>query len=192
MKLGDNAKIRTGLVLSRKEATGKTGLYQYAALTLKAVSDKGEIDRDAVELYCAAMPLKQEYFTQEGDILLRLSSPYTSALILKENEGLLISAHFAIIRVNKKEIDPYYLQWWLTQNRRGFYKLASGAAMMGTISSGYVSDMDFLPPSMETQRQIGKLLRLSYQEQKLLRQLSAKKTLLVNATLKQIINSTGG
>jgi restriction endonuclease S subunit len=111
---------------------------------------------------------------------------------LKENEGLLISAHFTIIRVSKKEIDPYYLQWWLTQNRRRFYKQASGAAMMGTISSGYVCDMDFSPPPMETQRQIAKLLRLSHQEQELLRQLSVKKTLLVNATLKQITNSTGG
>jgi restriction endonuclease S subunit len=192
VKLGDNAKIRTGLVLSRKEATEKTGLYQYTALTLKALSDRGEIDRDATEQYGAAVTLKREYFTQEGDILLRLSSPYASALILKENEGLLISAHFTIIRANKKEIDPYYLQWWLTQNRWRFYKQASGASIMGTISSGYVSDMDFSPPPMETQRQIGKLLRLTYREQALLRQLSTKKALLVNAILKQIINSTGG
>jgi restriction endonuclease S subunit len=192
VKLGDNAKIRTGLVLSRKEATKKTGLYQYTALTLKALSDRGEIDRDATEPYYATVQLKREYFAREGDILLRLSAPYTSTLISKGSEGLLISAHFTIIRANQREIDSYYLHWWLTQNRKKFYKQASGATMMGTISAGYVGNIEFTPPPIETQHQIAKLLRLSYREQELLRQLSTKKALLVNVTLKQIINSTGG
>lgn len=186
MKLGDNAKIRTGLVLSRKEATVETGFHQYTALTLKALSNRGDIDREAVELFNAVEALKQEHLTHKGDVLLRLSAPYTAALILEENEGLLISSHFAIIRVSQRKIDPYYLHWWLTQNRKMFYMLASGATMMGTISSGCINDMEFTPLPITKQRQMAEILRLSYREQKLLTQLITKKTLLVNATLKQI------
>ncbi|MDR0490300.1 MAG: restriction endonuclease subunit S, partial [Oscillospiraceae bacterium] len=109
MRLGDSAKIRTGLVLSRKEAKAKSGPRQYAALTLKAVTDRGEIYRESVEPYNAAESLKQDYLTRKGDVLLRLSAPYTAALITEENEGLLISSHFAIIRVSYRKLDPYYL-----------------------------------------------------------------------------------
>jgi restriction endonuclease S subunit len=192
VKLGDYSKIRTGLVLSRKEATNKSESHQYTALTLKAVTDKGGVDMEAVEPYNAAEPLKQDYLTHTGDVLLRLSAPYTVALIPERNEGLLISSHFAIIRANHRKLDPYYLHWWLTQNKKIFYRQASGASMMGTISSGYVSDMEFNPPPLETQRRIATLLQLSYREQELLRQLSAKKTVLVNASIKQIINRAGG
>jgi len=192
MKLKDIAKIRTGLVLSRKEATTESEPHQYTALTLKAVTEKGDIDREAVEAYNAAEPLKQDYLTHNGDVLLRLSAPYTAVIISEENERLLISSHFAIIRANHRKLDPYYLHWWLTQNRKEFYRQASGASMMGTISSGYINDMEFSPPPLETQRQISTLLQLSYREQELQSQLIAKKNMLINAVLKQIINSTGG
>jgi len=192
LKLGDNAKIRTGLVLSRKVATGKSEPHHYAALTLKALTSSGDIDLCNVEPYSAAEPLKHDYLTRNGDVLLRLSAPYTAALISERNQGLLVSSHFAIIRVSRRKLDPCYVHWWLTQNRKLLYRQASGATMMGTISSGYVSNIEFTPPPIETQKQIAALLLLSYREQELLHQLSAAKSMLVNATLKQIIKSTGG
>ena len=192
MKLGDYAKIRTGLVLSRKEASEGSAIRQYTSLTLKAITENGGINRDSTEPYDAITILKREYFTHEGDILLRLSAPYTAALIAKEDKDLLVSSHFSIIRANQRRVDPYYLHWWLTENRKRFYKQASGASTMGTISSGYISDMDFTPPQLDVQRQMGKLLMLSYREQELLKRLSEKKALLMNAALNQIIKPTEG
>jgi len=185
MKLGDYAKIRTGLVLSRKEAKSGTKLHNYTALTLKALRDSGEIDMNATEPYYAAVELKREYFTHEGDVLLRLSAPYTSALILKENENLLISSHFAIIRVNQRRIDPCFLHWWLTQNRKRFYRHASGGTMMGTISSGYVSEMEIILPSIGEQANIGTFIQLAYREQRLIALLAEEKKQLVNSALRK-------
>ncbi|MDR0696333.1 MAG: hypothetical protein LBF68_02140 [Christensenellaceae bacterium] len=65
MKLGDYARIRTGLVLSRKEAAEEPALRQYTALTLKALTEDGWIDREVTEPYDAATILKREYFTHE-------------------------------------------------------------------------------------------------------------------------------
>ena len=183
MKLGNYAKVRTGLVLSRKEANAETGLHQYTALTLKALTESGEIDLDATEPYYAAVTLKREYFTHKGDILLRLNAPYTSALISKEDEDLLISSHFTIIRANQRIINPYFLHWWLTQNRKRFYRQASGGTMMGTISSGYVSKMEIILPSIDEQANIGTLIQLAYREQQLLTLLAEKKKQLINSAL---------
>jgi hypothetical protein len=60
--------------------------------------------------------------------------------------------------------------------------------MMGTISSGYIAEMNINPPSIEQQRKMGEYLRLAKREQYLLTQLSLKKQQLLNAVLYQIEN----
>ena len=187
VKLGDYASIRTGLVFSRKEAQTHTSNYTYHALSLKNVTTDGQILLADVEDYFASEALKREYFTRNGDVLLRLSAPYTAILITKEEADLLIPAHFAIIRTNKA-VDYRYLHWWLMKNRKRFYQMASGGTMMGTISSGYIADMPFEPPPIERQRQVARLLELSYREQQLLSALSEKKKQLTDATLIKIIS----
>ncbi|MDR2781479.1 MAG: restriction endonuclease subunit S, partial [Holosporaceae bacterium] len=128
-------------------------------------------------------PLKEEYFTHSGDILLRLSTPYTVALITESFTELLISSHFAIIRIKNKQIDPHFLYWWLLQNRQEFYKMASGGTIMGTISSGYIRKMTFSPPSLELQKKIGNLLQLANCEQRLLLRFAEAKKRLISGLL---------
>jgi len=187
MKLGDFASVRTGLVFSRKEAYPNINNYKYRALSLKNVNNYGQILLFDVENYYASDLLKKEYFTRVGDVLLRLSAPYTAILISVKEADLLIPAHFAIIRTTKT-LNPHYLHWWLTKNIKRFYQMASGGTMMGTISSGYIADMPFEPPPIERQRKVSRLLELSNREQQLLSILSEKKKQLINATLIKIIN----
>jgi restriction endonuclease S subunit len=152
-------------------------------LTLKALTESGMINRDATEPYNAAVALKRDYFTNRGDILLRLSAPYTAALILENDEDLLVAAHFSIIRVKRGQLDPNYLHWWLTQNRKRFYRAASGGSMMGTISSGHIAQMAIMPPPIAEQKNIGNLIQLAYREQQLLTMLAEKKKQLVDGAL---------
>jgi restriction endonuclease S subunit len=175
-------------VLSRKEATSETETHQYTALTLKALPENGMIDRDATEPYNAAVALKRDYFTRKGDVLLRLSAPYTATLILEGDKDLLVSAHFTIIRAKPKQLDPNYLHWWLAQNRKRFYKAASGGSMMGTISTGYVGQMEILLPPIAEQINIGNLIQLAYREQQLLVLLAKKKKQLVDGALRQYVS----
>lgn len=187
VKLSNYANIRTGLVFSRKKANPDESNRQYQALNIKCVTDDGQIMLSDIEDYYASDALKKEYFTCAGDVLLRLSAPYTAVLITENEAGLLIPAHFAIIRT-KKTLNPRYLHWWLTKNKKRFYQMASGGTMIGTISSGYIADMAFEPPSLRRQYQIAKLLELENREQLLLSELAIKKTLLIDATLKKIIS----
>ena len=187
MKLGDCASIRTGLVFSRKEALPNESNQRYRALNLRNITDDGHILISDVEDYYSSDALKKEYFTHIGDVLFRLSAPYTAILITEGDTNLLIPAYFAIIRT-AKTLNPHYLHWWLTKNKKRFYQMASGGTMMGTISSGYVADMEFELPSIERQRKYVKLLELSNREQQLLSELSKKKKHLSDAALKKIIS----
>jgi restriction endonuclease S subunit len=190
VKLGSLAKIRTGAVLSRKEANPFECAAEYKALNLKAVSGSGLIEKDMLEPYYANERLKPECLTRERDVLIRLSAPYTAVWVGEGDIDLLVPAHFAIIRTKPKLLDSRYLHWWLTRNRRMFYKMASGGAMMGTISSGYIAKMRINPPPLERQRLIGEYLMLASIEKRLLTELNLKKQLLANAAAHRL--ETGG
>jgi len=190
VNLAEYAVIRTGLVLSRKEALSDENSQVYRALSLKDITEDGQVLLTEIENYFAVGPLKEEYFTQEGDVLLRLSAPYTAIIITKKETGLLVPSHFAIIRT-KKMLDPRYLRWWLEKKRKWFYKVASGGTMMGTISSGYVRQMPFEPLPLEKQRKIGEMFELLNSEQKLLSLLAIKKKQLIDKVLINFVNERG-
>ena len=190
MKLGDYVKIRTGLPLSRKQAHPETAEHIYTALTLKAQSADGHIELDFTEVYYAIEPLKQEYFTNVGDVIIRLSAPYTASVIDDGMDNLLISQHFSIIKCHDTSLNPHFLRWWLTQNRKRFYQSASGATLMGTISSGYIGELSFVPPPLNIQHEIGELLKLATKETRLLAQLSETKIKLINAAITKIATDT--
>ena len=190
MILNEYAVIRTGLVFSRKEAKQGEIFKIYPALSLKNITEDGQILLTEIENYSAAEQLKEEYFTREGDVLLRLSAPYTVVLITEKEADLLVPSHFAIIRT-KEIIDPRYLRWWLAKKSKWFFKVASGGTMMGTISSGYVALMPFKPPLLEKQRKIGEMLELLNKEQQLFSMLAAKKKQLIDNVLINFVNEKG-
>jgi len=182
--------IRTGLTLSRKEALPDKNNQIYRALSLKNVTEDGQILLTGIENYFAVETLKEEYFTKNGDVLLRLSAPYTAAVVTEKEINLLVPSHFAIIRTNEM-VDPRYLCWWLLKKRNWFYKAASGGTMMGTISSGYVARMQFEPPPLDKQRIIGHMFELVNKEQQLLLLLAKKKKQFVDEALINFANENG-
>ena len=190
MNLDEYSSIRTGLVLSRKKALPGEISQIYPSLSLKDITEDGQILLTAIENYSAVEELKEDYFTREGDVLLRLSAPYTAVFITKKESGLLVPSHFAIIRP-KEMIDPRFLRWWLSKKRKVFYKVASGGTMMGTISSGYVAQIPFEPPSLEKQRKIGEIFELLNREQQLFSLLELKKKQLIDKLLTNFVNEKG-
>lgn len=178
-KFGDVATIRTGVVTARKKRDESSiSSYQYQMLNLKCITTEGYINKEYVENYESALPLKLEYLTQMGDILVRLSAPYTAVLIQDQSVcGLVIPSHFAIIRANPRIILPEYVYWTLgrekinTQIRQN----SSGSTAFGTISSGLIANLPIRLLPIEKQRVLGELLKLSEREQELLHRLAEQK-----------------
>ena len=104
MTINDIAVVRTGLVTARKKKDAASlGTYKYQLLNLRCIANEGYIDKNYIEPYELSEELKDDYLTRMGDILIRLSAPYTAVLINKsELCGIVVPSHFAIIRVDER------------------------------------------------------------------------------------------
>ena len=192
MIIGDVALIRTGVVISRLKKDGqKNYTSYYKVLNLKAVADEGYIMPEYIEEMELPYIEKGDCFTQMGDILVRLSAPYTAVMIKnKEQCGLVIPSHFAVIRVDKIKASPEYVYWLLKRdkNLERIILSSSGSTALGTISSGALANLPMKFVSMRKQKAIGELLLLMEREQELLNKLSAQKEQFMKLSLEKIYN----
>ena len=179
MFLKEVSNIRTGLVTARKQAKGieNENFQEYRLLTLRCIKDNGFLDVGFSEPYAAMEELKKDFLSQEGAILVRLSAPYTAALVEKDLVGYVVPSHFAIIRVDESKVAPGYVLWILRQQStlKQIYQNVSGTIAFGTINSNFFNDLkiDIIP--LEKQRLIGSLLKLAEKEQVLLSELAKSK-----------------
>ena len=192
MVIGEVALIRTGIVVSRlKKETIQSQTSYYKVLNLKAVADEGYIIKENIEETERPYIEKENCFTQMGDILVRLSSPYT-AVMIKEKElcDLVIPSHFAVIRVDKTKAIPEYVYWLLKRDKNigRIILSSSGSTALGTISSGALANLPMKEISLSKQKAIGELLLLMEREQELLNKLSAKKEQFMKLSLEKIYN----
>lgn len=190
MTINDIAEIRTGLVMTRKKATGKEDItYKYKALNLKCLADEGCINTNLIDKYESTEELKSEYFTHKGDILVRLSTPYTVVLIGDTSLcGLIVPSHYAIVRVNPKLATPEYLFWSLRRDKNQIRLIqdSSGSTVLGTISSGLIGRLPIKLLPLKDQNAVGHLMILSEREQELLHRLADEKKKYNTLMLKNI------
>jgi len=188
MTIGEIAVVRTGLVTARKKKdVSSLRIYDYRLLNLKCIANEGYIYESNIEPYELSEELKDDYLTRMGDILVRLSAPYTAVLIDQPNLcGIVVPSHFAIIRVDERYAVPEYIFWSLRRdkNRITMMQNSSGSTAFGTISSGLIASLPITLLPLQKQKIIGDLLRLSEREQELLTNLAEEKktynTLLLN------------
>ena len=127
-----------------------------------------------------------------GDILVRLSAPYTAVLIDRSDLcGIVVPSHFAIIRVDERYALPQYVFWVLRRekNKITMMQNSSGSTAFGTISSGLISSIKIKILPLHEQQIIGDLLCLSEREQELLQKLAEEKKIYNTLLLKQIYDN---
>jgi restriction endonuclease S subunit len=188
MKLEKMAFVRSGLVLGRKQAKDQTE-YRYPLLNLRCIQPDGSVDTSLCETFHANEYLNPEYLTHEGDVVIRLTAPYTAVLITRTLEGFVIPSSFIVVRTKTDILLPEYLVWLLNSklSKRQIY---DGAAtnMLGGIKPRFFAEVDIDPLPTEQQRAIAQLSALAQQEAKLLRELVAEKEKYYDLTINKIYN----
>ena len=182
MRLDEVATVRTGAVIGRKKAEeGVQSSVCYKMLNLKCIAVEGYVDLGVAEEY-------------QGDVLIRLSFPYTSVLIDDNSCGLVVPSHFAIIRANRKKVLPEYILWFLRREStyQQILQNSSGSTAFGTISSGFIGSLNIRILPMEKQKVLGQLLLLSNKEQELLYHLAKEKATFNKETLNIIYDKFKG
>lgn len=183
MRLGDMAEVRSGLVLARKLSRTPTD-YTYPLLNLRSVKEAGYIDPETLDAFFAAEALHSEYLSQAGDIIVRLSAPYTAVLIEEETAGMVISSNFAMIRTDPRQLLPSYLYWLLNTPgvKKGIYENTT-SNMLAAIKPLYFSKLNLASLPLEKQRIIGDMNLLRCRESRLLRQLADERNRCASALI---------
>ena len=116
MLLKDIALLTAGVITRRviedEKSENKNG-DEILLLTPKAIQN-GRIDHTLLqrETMIEGKGISK-FLTREGDIVLKLSSPYDSVIIQKEDEGLLLPSFLLKIEITDKNINPSYLLAYL-------------------------------------------------------------------------------
>jgi len=177
MKVGQVAGIKTGLVLTRKKAEVDYDIKaQYRLVTLKNINLDGTFSDEPFEAFQSNDELDGDYFTQVGDILVRLSHPYTAVYIQDEQQGLLIPSYFATIRVQSNDIIPAFIAWYLNTERvkNELLRHQSGTNIP-TTNKNALAQVEIPRLPIEKQRVIIELNALHQKEIGLYQQLVAEK-----------------
>lgn len=184
MDLNTIALVRTGLVLSRKEAKTYDNSYEYQQLNLKAVANDGTININEAIPYYASEELTPNYLTQVGDIIVKTSEPYTAAYITEKYTGLVIPSHFVVVRVDTKKALPQYIAWYLNKDRIKKAFRMSCTGMLKQIKPTIIGETEIKLPPLKRQQQVVDLYDISQQEIHLLE----KQLRLKEAYYKALIN----
>ncbi len=183
MILSELAEIRSGLVLSRKQAREKTE-HRYPLLTLKSVKPDATISKRGLDIFDSVESLNREYLTSKGDIIVRTSIPYTAILIDEKTSGLVVSSNFVIIRCFVAKILPEYLFWLLNTDaaKKDIFKNSAGN-MLSAIRPQYFCDLEIELPSLREQKLIADFYMTARKELELLERLKTEKEKLYQACL---------
>lgn len=175
MKLEDLASIRSGLVLSRKQSKEPTA-QRYPLINLRCMQHDGVIRLSEADIYEAKESLKEEYLSQKGDIIVRLTAPYTAVLIDETTSGMVISSNFVVIRIQDERLLTEYLYWLLNtqQVKRKIYENAT-SNMLGAVKAKFLANFELNLISVEAQREIAQLNLLAKRESRLLKELADEK-----------------
>lgn len=186
MILKEGATIRSGLVLARKILKEKTE-YCYLSLNLKSIDPKEYINKDTLDVVYAKEPLSGDYLTGKGDIIVRLSTPYTAVLINEDTENLVIPSNFVVIKTRAEIILPEYLVWLLNTEsvRKKVYENAT-SNMLGSVTAKYYQNLEIDLPSVSEQQKIADIYCLSRKEISLLYRLAGEKEKYYAQILEQI------
>ena len=189
MKLTNISKIHTGLVLVRKRAYAKDqGVHEYNMLTLKSFDPKGQLNEDYLDGFFSKEKLENKYLTNKGDIIIRLTSPYTAICINGKHEGLVIPSNFAIIRLKEQIFIPEFIALFLNSEiiEKQFFK-SSISTTIPLIKTAHLRDIGIPEKTLEMQKKIVELNQLQLKEKILLSHLMEEKGKLAKASINKII-----
>ena len=186
MKLGNMALVRSGLVLGRKQAREKTE-YRYPLLNLKSIHPSGCIDTSLCETFDAVEPLNPEYLTHTGDVVIRLTAPYTAVLITEGLEGYVIPSSFVVVRTNKNLLLPEYLFWLInSQSVKRQISESAVSTILGSVKPRYFADYEMYVFTLSHQRVLAELNALAHREARLLAELAAEKEKYYDLMINQL------
>jgi restriction endonuclease S subunit len=191
-KLNDLFTINSGVVFKRLEAPPGAPGHKYKIITLKSINDLGYIDIEYFDIFNSKKEIAKKHIAKVGDILVRLSNPYTAVYIDEESQGAIISSLFAILRPKGKQVLSEYGSIFLNSDymKRQYHKDASGSALQ-MIKTSSLKEYGVIIPTKEKQKAIIEINNLSIRELHLMERLLEQKQLYNKGIIQKLIKEEG-
>ncbi len=168
MKLEDIATISVGQILTR--VNDPNSEMKYKVLQPRAISE-GVIRDEFIDEACVSKKMDEDKLTKEGDVVIKLSTPYEAAVVDEAHTGLLIPSFCAVIR-GQTSVNPSYLCALLNSSyvkEQIMRKIAGNIRVMVKISD--LRMVKIPDVSESTMEMIGNEYRLSMRKMELLSQM---------------------
>lgn len=140
-------------VTAKDDADNSVGTWK--VVIPKAITSDGFISLDDMpeERLKAEPPMDR--ITKVGDIVIKLSTPFDSAIITEETAGCVVPSFCAIIRSNGILNIDYLRAYLASKYCKDQMKAKVAGAVMSILSIGKIKSIDIPVPRMEVQREIG-------------------------------------
>lgn len=190
-KLQDIAQIQVGFTLSRTKATPSSlRNYTYKTLSINAFPSNGiKIIQGYENLHISNEEISDTYFTQEGDVLIRLRDPIRSLFVSKDSTGLLVSSLVVIVRVDRGQILGEFLSYYLNSSLpQNYFQSKVRGTTIPMIRVSDLKELEIPLPSLEKQKKIISLMQESEKEISLLKEAITQKSLLNQQIFKTLLS----
>lgn len=176
MELQSLANIIQGNIPTRIEVT--TG-QSVETITMQELNYIANVSDDLpIEKYITVQGDKIGTYslTKEYDVVVGLSSGKAIVIESRRADKLILS-NLAIIRIkDMSKVDPYYLCWFINNNRAAIKKMLQGTSAVSIIPLSMLKSFEVTLLPIETQRTIGKISELKRQRDRLTHSIETKKT----------------
>lgn len=189
MKLENISEIQTGLVLARKRAYAKDEQpIQCKLLTLKSFDSVAGLDLAALNTFVSNSQLEEKYLTKKGDVVIRLTSPYTALVIESNAVGIVVPSNFVVIRLKDKSFHPEYVALYLNSKKMNkLFQQSSISVTIPLIKTSFLRNVNIVEKPIDSQKKIVELNKLLQKEGMLLNQLNKEKKKLAQTCISKII-----
>lgn len=160
-KIGDytNIDVFSGQIMSRVTADAKTSdeeKTKFRVIVPKAILADGTLNASDLPVEELRLIPDSNRITKLGDIVIKLSTPYDSAIITEEFVGCVVPSFCAIIR-NRSEIKTEYLQAFLSSKLcKEQLRAKVAGTVMTILSVGKIKDIEIPVPDIEEIDEIGR------------------------------------
>lgn len=161
MRLEDIANVIAGQIMTRVTDENNEG-ESVQVLVPKAIAD-GIIVKEDLGKAVLSKSVDEDKYTKEGDVVIKLSTPYDAAYVTAEDAGIVIPSFCATIRITKENLmDAKYLSAFLNTSyvrNQLTAKVVGSARPMIKITD--VRALEIPKVSMQDMRDIGEAYMLS-------------------------------
>lgn len=159
IRLGEIAEVISGQIMTRiKTEKPDDEIVETRRIIIpKAITEDGLIDKNILPSEDLKTVVDEKKTTREGDIVIKLNSPYDSALITEETKECVVPSFCAIIRfLDKPGIVPAYVQAFLNSSLcKDQINASVQGAIMTLVTVGKLKEIEIPVPEESRQFSIG-------------------------------------